>query len=64
MVEEGAASREGRRVLMAEPLVLEICTGCKKQFPGSQMYTFYHYLGGVRVCSPCWDKLEEREKNK
>ncbi len=46
------------------PLVLETCTSCHKTFPAKDMFTFWHGFGGVRVCSPCWDKLEERESNK
>lgn len=45
-------------------MILEICTRCKQQFPKEKMYTFWHGFGGIRVCNPCWDKLEEAEGNK
>jgi len=49
---------------IVQQVVLETCTKCLKQFPKEKMFTFWHGFGGIRVCSECWDKLEEREVNK
>ncbi len=56
--QEGQGKQEFDVTDSVQAVVLKMCARCKGMF--DRLYTFWHLMGGVEVCSDCWDKMEAK----